>query len=67
MSKVKVICGWCRKEFETDNTRNPKTESYGTKICPHCGREVNASRKELTGNLVGRKRFKFPLKDGDVV
>ena len=67
MTYIKVICGWCHKEFETDNTRNPKIKSYGKKICPHCGRSVNASRKEPTDNSVGRKHVHFPLKEGDVV
>lgn len=67
MTNIKVICGWCRKEFETDNAKNPRTGSYGTKICPHCGREVSSSKKEMTGNLVGKKHVHFPLKQGDVV
>lgn len=67
MNKVEVICGWCRKSFETENQRNPKIESYGFRICPHCGRTVQASRKELTGNVVGRKKWKSQSKTGDIV
>lgn len=65
--KINVKCGWCHKEFETDNTRDSKTESYGTRVCPHCGRLVKASRIESTENLVGKKHFHSPSKTGDVV
>lgn len=64
---VNVICGWCRKAFETENKKNTKLGVFKTRVCPHCGKLVNASRKELTGNSVGRKRWKFPSQTGDVV
>jgi len=67
MTYIKVFCGWCKKGFVTDNTRNPKTESYGTKICPNCGRGVRSSKIELTDNVVGRKHIHLPLKQGDIV
>lgn len=80
MTIVKVRCGWCRNEFEVDNTKfasNKKdrlvkskghsTGTYGMKKCPYCNRTIQASRKELTYNIVGRKRWKSPLKNGDVV
>ena len=37
MTNVTVKCGWCKEEFDTDNSRNQKAESYGVKHCPHCG------------------------------
>jgi len=67
MTYVNVICGWCKKRFVTDNARNPRTKSYGTKICPHCGKGVRSSRIEPTDNVVGKKHVHFPLKQGDVV
>lgn len=72
MTRVEVICGWCREKFLVDSQRiigqgeNPE-KWFSVKICPHCGRTVQASRKELTHNVVGRKRWKMELKNGDVV
>lgn len=67
MAQVNVKCGWCGKYFMTENERNPKIESYGTRICPHCGRLVNASKKESTENMVGKKHVHSPSKTGDIV
>ncbi len=67
MAIVEVTCGWCQKPFKTENQRNDKVDVYPIRICPNCGRTVNASRKELTGKVIGRKRFKNPSKKGDIV
>lgn len=66
---IRVICGWCRKEFVTTKGKpeiKGKSE-YSVRVCPHCARTVNASNKEPTGNLVGRKHFHSDSKIGDVV
>lgn len=62
---VKVKCGFCGKYFETDN--NKVKDDYPIRSCPHCGRTVSASRKESTGNIVGRKHIHRDSKEGDVV
>ncbi len=67
MARVEVICGWCRKGFETENQRNDKTESYPKRVCPHCGRKVSSSRIELTNNAIGKKHFHSPSRKGDIV
>ena len=67
MTIVRVICGWCREEFETENQRSSKIKAYPTRICPHCGREVAASRIELTDNAVGRRHIHSPSIEGDIV
>ena len=65
---VKVRCGWCRKEFETENQKYGKSQpSYTVRVCPYCGRTVQASKKEYTGNVVGRKKWKSPSTNGDIV
>lgn len=63
---IRVICGWCRKEFITTKQTN-KDNVYPVRVCPHCGRTVNASNKEPTGNVVGRKHFHTDSKTGDIV
>lgn len=67
MSIVKVQCGWCMEFFKLDNSRNPRVDSYGTKVCTNCGRVVPSSKKEPTGNVIGRKHFHSAWKTGDVV
>ena len=62
---ARVICGWCRKEFNA--IKNPGKFGYGVNVCPHCARTVSASIKEPTGNIIGRKHIHRDLKDGDVV
>lgn len=65
MSKILVKCGWCKKKFETDNQRGKW--GYRYKACPHCGRTVMSSKKELTERVIGRKHIHLNLKEGDVV
>jgi hypothetical protein len=62
---IKVKCGWCKKEFETDNQKNK--DDYPVRICSHCGKIVSGSRKESTGNVTGRKHIHSDSKNGDVV
>lgn len=62
---VNVVCGWCKKEFETGNQKIK--DDYPVRSCPFCGRTVNASRKESTGNIVGRKHIHSNSKEGDIV
>ena len=62
---IKIFCGWCRKVFELDNSTN-KDNEYPIRVCSNCGRLVNASIKELTGNLVGRKHTHFNSKYNDI-
>lgn len=61
-----VICGWCYKPFMADQTKD-RLDEYRILRCAHCGRQVNSSIKESTGNIVGRKHIHRDLKDGDVV
>ena len=65
MTKVKVQCGWCREWMRVENS----SSKYGYKCltCDHCGRIVNSSKKESTGNIVGRKHIHRDLKYGDIV
>ena len=66
MTKVKVICGWCRKEFEI----NPQSGAYGygQLRCPHCVRFVRSSKKlAIEGATTGRQHVHSDLKSGDVV
>ena len=66
IKSIKVICGWCVKEFTTTKGTK-KDNTYPVRICPHCFRTVNASNKESTGNLSGRKHFHSDSKTGDIV
>jgi len=66
MAIIKVICGWCKKSFETNNQTGEDGE-YPARVCSNCGRLVDASRKEQTENIVGRKHSHFPNRTGDVV
>ena len=67
MTIIEVTCGWCNNQFDTPNDRISKVEAYLPRHCPHCGRTVQASRKEFTGNVIGKKRFKLPSRVGDIV
>ena len=62
---TKVICGWCKKEFEAVVVKTDY--GYSTLVCPNCARIVNSSIKESTGELVGRKHVHRDLKEGDIV
>lgn len=68
---VLVICGWCRKEFDAivTHSKHSGKGNSGRSIlqCLNCGRVVNSSIKESTGNIVGRKHIHRELKYGDVV
>ena len=63
---IKVTCGWCHKEFQVDKGKG-KHDTYPVRVCPHCGRTVAASRKELIDNVVGRKHIHSDSRSGDVV
>ncbi len=63
---TKLICGWCKKEFEATITKD-KFEERSILIYPHCGRRLPSSKIESTGNLVGRKHIHTEWKKGDIV
>jgi uncharacterized protein YbaR (Trm112 family) len=60
-----LVCGWCRKEFEANITKNDDGER-SLLICPHCGRLLPSSKKKLTGNLVGSKHIHEDYKGGNI-
>ena len=60
---TRLICGWCRKEFYADTE---KGKSGAFPVIVHCGHILPASKKESTGNIVGRKHIHIPYKDGDI-
>lgn len=59
---TQLICGWCREVFYAD------TEKTTGGFIPiiHCGHILPGSKKEPTGNIVGRKHFHTAYKNGDV-
>ncbi len=61
--KTRLICGWCTDEFYADTQRG-KTGEFN--VIVHCGHILPASKKESTGNIVGRKHIHIPYKDGDI-
>ena len=61
---TKLICGWCKKEFEVTISKDKWDERN---IVCHCGRILPSSKKESTGNLVGRQHIHVEFKEGDVV
>jgi len=68
---TKLYCGWCGNGFEARITRS---KASGTKssadrsklFCPHCRKLLPSSKKESTGNIIGRKHIHTDYKDGDV-
>ena len=62
---MKIICGWCRKEF-TANITKDKEGDRNFLTCSNCGRLLPSSKKESTESLVGRKHIHIEYKDGDV-
>ena len=61
---TRLICGWCRKEFYADTRKGKNDEAFPPIV--HCGHILPASKKESTGNLVGRKHIHIPYKNGDI-
>lgn len=65
---VKVICGWCKEEFDAMVYRGKDgTGDRNPLFCPNCGNTVNSSIKEPTGEVVGRKHIHRELRKGNVV
>ena len=62
---TKLICGWCDKDFQFDTEKGE--HGYKKVFCPNCGRAFPGSKKESTGNLVGRKHVHTHYKSGDVL
>lgn len=63
---TKLICGWCREGFEMRLYKD-KHDERNLIVCPNCGRLLPSSRKEPTGNLVGRKHLHVEWRDGDII
>lgn len=67
---MNLICGWCDREFQakitTARAGGRKDASERSKLfCPHCKKALPSSRKEFTGNVVGRKHTHTDYRDGD--
>ncbi len=60
-----LICGKCKEEFRC--ITKGRKHGYGMITCPHCGKIYACSKKEYTGNLVGRKHIHIQYKDGDIL
>ena len=53
-----IICGWCRKEFETKTIiKNPRTDCRDLLSCPHCFHLLPSSKKEPVENSYGVGRL----------
>ena len=63
---MKLICGWCYKEFEINQITN-KNGERSLLICPHCSRTLPSSKKKQTDNLVGARHIHEEWKNGDIV
>ncbi|HDZ60200.1 MAG TPA: hypothetical protein ENH46_00680 [Candidatus Pacearchaeota archaeon] len=61
----KLICGWCYKEFDKKITAG-KSGDRDIIICPHCGRTLPSSKKQLEEDS-GRKHTHKEWKDGDII
>ena len=66
----KYKCMWCNYEFEAQveykqgkfdarmGRLSRHKSNYSTQVkCPNCGRLIPTWKKELTGNVVGRKHI----------
>ena len=67
-----LICGGCRKDFEATISKNSKANNEintgrNILICTKCGRTLPSSKKEPTGEVVGRQHTHREWKDGDIV
>ena len=60
---VNVICCWCLERITINNTSG--TNGYGQTTCSECGRLIPSSKKEFTGNTLGRKHIHMAYRDGD--
>ena len=60
-----LICGHCNNKFQF-NTQKGEYR-YTPIVCPNCGRTFPGSKKELTGNLVGKKHVHTQYKNGDIL
>jgi hypothetical protein len=63
---MKLICGWCGLEFEI-NIFKDKFGERNIVVCPNCNATLPSSRKELTGQVVGRKHIHTDWKAGDKI
>ena len=61
---VNIICGWCRKPFYRDVSKN-KDGEYSILTCPNCARVLPASKKVII-NSVGKQHIHEDYEDGDV-
>lgn len=61
---TRLICGWCGKEFYANTKKGKKDIAFPVII--HCGHILPASKIEYTGNIVGRKHYHTPYKNGDI-
>ena len=60
---VNIICGWCSERITIDGTMGKY--GYGQTVCPKCGRLIPSSKKDFTGNTLGRKHIHMAYRDGD--
>ena len=66
ISTPTFICGWCRSEFKYKIYKD-KQDDRNLLICSNCNHLLPSSKKESTGNLVGRKHIHIEWKNGDVI
>ncbi len=60
---VKVKCPWCLELTEIDSSKGPY--GYGSSFCSKCGRSIPSSKKESTGNVIGKKHIHRSYKRGE--
>ena len=61
---TKLICGWCRKEFETPINKGDL--GYSKVKCPNCARTLPSSKIVRYNEQTGKKHSHVDYKDGDV-